>query len=74
MPLSALLFRISTHRSVANRPLREQFQSPPARPRVALGGARTPAPRVIHPPTRGASFRDGAQAKAEAVPCAHPVG
>ena len=26
----------------------------------ALGGARTPAPRVIDPPTRGASFRDGA--------------
>jgi hypothetical protein len=34
---------------------------------VALGGAPTPAPRVIDPPTRGASFRDDAQAEAEAV-------
>jgi hypothetical protein len=37
---------ISTHRSVANYPVSEQFQSPPARPRVALGGART-LPRAL---------------------------
>ena len=58
MPLSALQFHTSTDRSVANDPLSEQFQSPPARPRIALGGARTPAPCVIDPPTCGASFRD----------------
>src|ERR1700733_7269829 len=66
------LIRNSTHRSIANYPLSEQFHSPQARRRVALGGARTPAPRVIDPPTRGASFRDDAQGEAEVVPCFSP--
>jgi hypothetical protein len=35
---------LSTHRSIANYLLSEQFRSPPARPRVALGGARNSSP------------------------------